>query len=140
MKITIKTTNLKLTPALRSYVEEKIGGLEKFIQKIGLKDRLFKKGKPSYEAWVEIGRTTRHHHKGRIFRAECQIRFPGKSIRVESLKEDLHLAVDEVKDELQRELKRYVGKRTSRYRRTARRMKGLIRFSPLARLRRGKKS
>ena len=31
--------------------------------------------------WVEIGKTTQHHQKGKVFRAECQMRLPGKSIR-----------------------------------------------------------
>ncbi len=68
------------------------------------------KGKPRVEVWVEIGRTTRHHQKGDIFRAEAQMRFPGKSIRAESERDDLKLAITEVKDELQRELKKYKGK------------------------------
>ena len=136
MKITIKATNLKLTSAIRSYIEEKIGGLEKFIQKLAEEDQSSKKGRPLIEAWVEIGRTTHHHHKGRVFRAECQIRLPGKGVRAESTRRDLYLAIDEVKDELQRELKRYTEKKVSKYRRTARRMKRLIKFSPLARFRR----
>ena len=132
MKITIKTTNLELTPSLRSYVKEKIGSLEKFIQKL---DDPVEKGKPSYEAWVEIGRTTHHHHKGKVFRAECQIRFPRKGIRAESTRSDLHLAIDEVRNELQEEIKRYLSKKTMRYRRVARKMKKFIRISPLARFR-----
>lgn len=136
MKITIKATNLKLTSALRNYVEEKIGGLERFIQGAGFEDKLSKKGKPPVEIWVEIGKTTHHHHKGKVFRAEGQMKIPGKSLRSESIKEDLHLAIDDVRSELQRELKSYMKKRGSRYKKTARRVKDLIRFSPLTRLKR----
>ena len=113
MRISIKATNLKLSSAIRDYIEDKIGGLEKFIGKL---DQPSEKGKPLVEAWVEVGRTTHHHHKGRVFRAECQIRLPGKSVRAESTRSDLHLAIDEIKDELQRELKRYTEKKASRYR------------------------
>jgi ribosomal subunit interface protein len=136
MKITIKATNLKLTSALRNYVEEKIGGLERFIQGAGFENKSSKKGKPPVEIWVEIGKTTHHHHKGKVFRAEGQMKIPGKSLRAESIKEDLHLAIDDVRSELQRELKNYLKKKGLRYRKTARRIKDLMRFSSLARFRR----
>ena len=58
MKITIKTTNLKLNQALKNFIEEKVNSLEKFSKK-------------TIEAWVEIGKTTLHHQKGPFFRAEC---------------------------------------------------------------------
>lgn len=100
MKIIIKTKNIKLTPALYQYIEEKINSLEKFL-------RTFEKAKSEVKAWVEVGKETQHHRKGPFFRAECQIRLSGKSIRSVAVKEDLRLAIDEVKDELQRGLKRY---------------------------------
>ena len=136
MKIVIKSTNIKLSPSLERYIEDKIGELEKFIQVAGKKGQSFDKGKPPYEAWVEIGRTTQHHRKGRVFRAECQIRLPGRSARAESVRVNIHLAIDEVKDELQRELKKYKDKQSSRTIRVARKMKRLLKFSPLARLKR----
>ena len=107
MKINIKATDLKLTSSLQGYIEEKIGSLEKIIPRLKINDFSGGTGKPAFEAWVEIEKTTFHHHKGKIFRAECQIRLPGKSLRAESVKEELHLAIDEVKDELQRDIKRY---------------------------------
>jgi len=65
------------------------------------------KGKPRVEAWVEIGKESRHHQKGPYFLAECQMRFPKKSLRSVAESEDLRQAITEVKDELQRELKQY---------------------------------
>lgn len=123
MKITIKATNLKLTSSLKNYIEEKINDLEKFIPQTEEKDFFSGKGKPSFEAWVEVGKTTVHHHKGKVFRAECQIRLPGKSLRAESIKEDLHLAVDEVKDELQIEIKKYRQIRVSKFKKFTLKMK-----------------
>ena len=110
MKIVIKATNLELNQELRDYIEEKIGGLEKFakvFQNENYYNGFFAKGKPRVEVWVEIEKTTRHHQKGDIFRAEAQMRFPGKSLRAESKRDDLKLAITEIKDELQRELKQY---------------------------------
>ncbi|MBI1888575.1 MAG: ribosome-associated translation inhibitor RaiA [Candidatus Spechtbacteria bacterium] len=96
MKLTIKGTNIKLTDSIREYIDKKIGGLEKFARA------------PSTECWVEVERTTYHHQSGDIFRAEAQIRLPGaSSIRAEASEWDLHQAIDKVKDELQRQLKRY---------------------------------
>jgi len=138
MKIIVKASNLKLTSSIRNYVEEKIGSLEKFIQKVNLKSSLSKKEKPTIETWVEIGKISRHHHKGKIFRAECQMKFPGKSIRVESTKEDLHLAIDEIKDKLQREVKEYTEVRVSRGRVALRRIKKIMRLSSLTKFRKNK--
>jgi len=138
MKINIKSTNIELTPAIREYVEEKIGSLEKFIQGVEEDHDFSEEGKPPIETWVELEKTT-HHQKGKVFRAECQIKIAGKSIRSESTQEDLHLAIDEVKDELQRDIKRFRETRISRYKKAARRFKKKISISPLARFRRKKK-
>ncbi len=111
MKISIKGTNLKLTDSIYTYIERRIGELEKFIKNVGGNAQPFEKGKPPYEAWVEVGKTTRHHKKGNVFLAEVQVRLPGKSLRAESEKPDLHVAIDEVKEEIERELKKYKEKR-----------------------------
>jgi len=114
MKIVIKATNIKLTSALHQYIEEKINSLEEFLvifEEEKYWNHFFGRGKPRVEAWVEIEKETRHHHKGPFFRAECQMRLPKKSIRSIAAKEDLRLAIDEIKDELQRELKQYKNKK-----------------------------
>lgn len=141
MKIVIKATNLELNRELRDYIEEKIGSLEKFAKIFQSKkyyNHFFTKGKPRVEVWVEIGKTTLHHQKGDIFRAEAQMRLPGKSIRAESEREDLKLAITEIKDELQRELKQYKGKAEAITKRKSRVFKKLLRLSPLARFRKRK--
>ena len=109
MKIIIKTKNLKLSQALKNFIEEKINSLEKFskIFQNNYYGDFLGKGKPRVEAWVEIGKESRHHQKGPYFLAECQMRFPKKSLRSVAESEDLKQAITEVKDELQRELKQY---------------------------------
>ncbi len=138
MKINIKSTNLELTPAIKEYIDEKIGGLEKFIQGIKDEQDFLEEGRSPIETWVEVEKTA-SHQKGKIFRAECQIKIAGKSLRSESIQEDLHLAIDEVKDELQRDIKRFKETRFSRYKKAARRFKKRISIHPLARIRRRKK-
>jgi len=134
MKIIIKTTNLKLNQALKNFIEEKVNSLEKFSEIFQQKyfNGFFGKGKPRVEAWVEIGKTTLHHQKGPFFRAECQMKFPGRSLRATALSRDLRLAVTEVKDELQRQLKQYKNKLTAKTFRRQRRFKKSLRLHPSA--------
>lgn len=102
MKMHIKATNFKLTPTIEDLIAEKIGTLEKFIPQLEAKGVL--------ECFVEVGKTTRHHQSGNIFRAEADIRLPGKIIRAESERKTLIMAINEVKDELQQQIKTYKGK------------------------------
>jgi len=97
MKVTIKATNLELTPEIKKAIEEKIATLDKFIPHVGA----------SVEAFVEIALETRHHKKGKIYYAEANIKVPGKIIRSEAREKDIYRAINEIKDELQRLLKEY---------------------------------
>ena len=100
MQIIIKGTKIELTKALKDFVEEKIKDLEKFFE--------FKINKDfEVKAFVEIGKTSKRHRKGDIFFAECQIFLLGKGVRAVAEREDLKLAICEVKDELQTQLKKY---------------------------------
>lgn len=103
MKISIKATNLDLTPSFREYIEEKIGSLTRFVRRWDLEGAV--------EVWVEVGRTTRHHHKGDVFRAEADLRLPHKVLRAEDEDFDVRVAVDRVRDKLKREVEKY--KKTS---------------------------
>lgn len=102
MRIDIKYTNLNSTPAIIEYVEAKIGSLEKFLKKI--------EAEAVVEAAVELARTTKHHHKGSIFRAECNLRIPGGMIRAEHEDWDIRVAVDKLKDNLRVQIKKYLEK------------------------------
>jgi len=136
MKIIIKTTNLKLNQALKNFIEEKINSLEKFVEIFETEkyfDSFYEKGKPRVEAWVEIGKETMHHKKGPYFLAECQMRFPKRSLRSTARAEDLKLAITEVKDELQGQLKQFKEKITAQTKRRARVLKKELKLSPQAR-------
>jgi ribosomal subunit interface protein len=137
MKIVIKTKNLKLNQALKDFIEEKINSLDKFAEILQNQekyfDHFFGKGKPRIEAWVEIGKETLHHQKGPVFWAECQIRFPKISLRSTAQSENLKTAINEVKDELQRQLKQYKNKLVAKRKRGARVLKKEIRLSSQAR-------
>ena len=136
MKIVIKTKNLKLNKELSQYIEEKLNSLEKF-SKILYNEKyynhFFGKGKPRVEAWVEIGKETRHHKKGSVFWAECQMRFPKRTLRSVAESDNIKQAITEVKDELQRELKQYKEKLISKTKRGARVLKKELKLAPSAR-------
>lgn len=128
IKIDIKATNIELTPGIRQHIEEKIGGLDEFIHHIN----------GSVRAWVEVGKPSLHHQKGDIFYVEAQIRLPGQGVRAEARGSDLYLTIDQVKDELQRSLKKYKGKKEAKLKRGTRVFKKIMRLSPLARFRKRK--
>ncbi|UMX47634.1 MAG: ribosome-associated translation inhibitor RaiA [Candidatus Nealsonbacteria bacterium DGGOD1a] len=102
MNIIVKTKNIEMTPSLREFVEEKIGSLEKYF------DLLQEVDDPSLvskiEAVVEVGRTTLHHRKGDICRAEVLITFHRNKLRAAKSADDLEKAVVAVRDDLQRQI------------------------------------
>lgn len=116
MKIIIKSTNLDLTPSLNQYIEDKIGGLDKFLT-----------GSPSAEAYMEIARTTMHHKSGKVFRAEVNLKLNGVNFRAEFEDDDMRTAIDKVRDELQQEIKKFKGKKTTLYKKGARLAKEKLR-------------
>lgn len=103
MKINIKATGTKLTPAIREYVEEKMHMLEKYLGDIKV---------THFDFEVEL--TTKHHVKGEIFRAEANISVPGDLLRVEKVEKDLYKAIDKVKDHLVRSIKKYKEKKLAK--------------------------
>jgi len=134
MKIVIKSTNIELSQEIKDYIEEKIGGLEKLADVFSGEiyfDGYLGKGKPRVEAWVDVGKLTKHHRTGPYFRAEVQMHLPGKSIRSEAVAESLKLAICQTKDELQELLKKYDEKIIAKERRGARVFKILTHLSPL---------
>ncbi|MGI6341106.1 MAG: ribosome hibernation-promoting factor, HPF/YfiA family [Minisyncoccales bacterium] len=96
MDINIKTKNITLNSALKEFTQEKIGSLEKFLNKAD-----------SLLAEVDLSRITEHHSKGDVFRAEVQIQVPGRLLRAESTMDDLRKAIVDVKDSLQIQIKKY---------------------------------
>lgn len=110
---------MELTSALSAYVEEKINSAEKFAPP---------HTEETLVANVEIGKTTRHHNAGDIFRAEVLVTVRGKGYRAVSEKEDLYAAIDDVRDELVRELNSSKEKARTLMRRGAGALKNLIRF------------
>lgn len=106
MNIIIKTSKLELTPAIEEYIYEKIGSLDRFI-----KNRFEQKGE--IKAEVEIARTTKHHRRGDVFYAEINLHLPKKNLRAEHSDWDIRVAIDQAKDKLRQEIKKYKEKITA---------------------------
>ena len=116
MNIKIRSKNFELTPAIDDYVTKKISTLEKFL---GVKDNIL--------CEVEIGRTTKHHKSGNIFRAEVNIIEPGnKQIFAVAEEPDLYTAIDIVRDEAEREIVSKKNKRFKLLRRGGAMIKSLL--------------
>ena len=99
MKLNIKFTNLDSTLAISEYVESKLNSLDKLVEKFDAEGAVL--------ADVEIARTTKHHHKGPVFRAEINLQLPKKIIRAEHEDWDIRVAVDQMRHKLQREIVKY---------------------------------
>ncbi len=121
MRINIKPVNVELDQALADWVYKKLGEIERYLSDFGSEE--IPGGKETIELNVEIAKTTRHHRKGKVFRAEAQLYLPKKLIRVEAINNDLRTAIDEVKEQLYRKIKKYKRKRIIRARKWARQIK-----------------
>jgi len=108
MKIKIKSTNIILAPNIKDYLEEKILSCEKFLNT-----------KFDVPAQVEIEKST-HHKKGKVFRVEINLKLPKASLRIESTGEDVYFTITDLKDKLQRALKKYKEKKASEFKKTTR--------------------
>lgn len=104
MRIHIEATGFELTPSLKKFIEEKIGGLDRFIQRWDRNDSVIVR--------VEVSKTTKHHQKGEIFYAEANMDLPHKVLRVEETNVEIHTAIDEVKNRLKNEITRLKDKET----------------------------
>ena len=127
MRIITKATNIKSSGALNAYIEEKMGSLKKFLNLLEEDEKGFSapdgKEKPTAEIWVEIEKTTDHHLQGEIFRAEAQLKLSGRGLRAKATSGDLKLAINETKNELERQLKKYKDKYITKVKKGARKIK-----------------
>lgn len=133
MRITIRQKNLKITPALTKYIEQKILNPIRRLLKEGVVRDL-----PILD--LEFARTTRHHRKGKVYHAEANLMFGKKMLRAEADEEDIRVACDFLKEELEREIRSYKGKQMAQDRREGRGVKREFRYDPAARiLKKGRK-
>lgn len=80
---------------------------------------------------VEVGRTTRHHRSGDVFRAEINFRGAQEQAHVVAERSDIYAALDEAKDELVRELRKARKKKVTLLKHGGLALKNMLhRFNP----------
>jgi len=98
MKIILHGVNMELTPAIKSFAEEKIGALERFF-----KDN----GTDAVEVRVELGKPSLHHKSGQVYYAEVNFKMGSKLLRASAEHYDLYAAIDKVRDEIEVQVKKF---------------------------------
>lgn len=107
MIIKIKATKIELTENIKSYIQNKMDMLEKYLGNIKVTN-----------CDVEVGLAVGNQKNGKIYRAEVNLSVPGELLRVEKTEKELFKAVDKVKDHLLRSIKRYKEKKLTKKRKS----------------------
>jgi putative sigma-54 modulation protein len=113
MEMTIRGKNIEMTPALKEYIEEKIGRLERYFEGVN---------------FVDVALTVeRNRSIEKTQRAEVTMHVNGNVIRAEEASVSMYSSVDIVVEKLERQLKKYKSKiyTSMRDRRAQRRGKAL---------------
>ncbi len=121
MKISYKTKDMEMTPAIQEYADKRLSALDRFVAQ----------DDESVLCVVELGKTTKHHKSGDVFRAEVSLHIAGKDLYAVSERDDLYVAIDEVRDEIVRQVTSHRDKTTTLMRRGAAQIKNMVRgFDP----------
>jgi putative sigma-54 modulation protein len=113
----IKIKGMEMTPAIQDYVDRKIDTLTRFIDS---KDKAL--------AEVEIGRTTNHHHKGDVYKANILLTVGKDILHAEVTESDLYVAIDMVKDRMAQEITTKKDKKMSVLKKDQKRLKDVLKF------------
>lgn len=117
MNIHIKSTNFVMTPDIESLIKEKTASVEKFLDDATDAEVLVE---------YEVERST-HHKKGDVFRAEANLTHKGSMLRAQSTKFDVRVAIDDVRNQLEKQIRRSKKKRSGLFSRGARAIKNMLR-------------
>lgn len=107
MKINIKASRMELTDTIRDYFQEKMDMLDKYLGNVNV-----------INCDVEVEKMAGDQHKGKIFRAEVNLRVPKEILRVDKEEKDMYKAIDKVKDHMEMMIKKYKEKAIAKKRRS----------------------
>lgn len=116
MKIKIKATSFNLTPVISDYIKKR-------VEMLG---RLIAEGESEALVEVEVGKTTGHHKKGDVYKAEINASLREGRFRAVSEQEDLYFAIDDAKEEIERAIISRKGKMRTLFRRGGTVIKDII--------------
>jgi len=111
MIVSLKGTGIEIVESIRDYLDEKI---------VGLAEKLFKKEDELIKLDLEVGRVTRHHKQGKVFRAEANLSIGSRNLYADAVGENLNEAIDLLEEELEKEIKKFKERRTALERKGAR--------------------
>ena len=115
-KISTKSKNYTITPQIEALLIHKFEPLGRFLE-----------GKTDVRCEVELEKIG-DHHSGKIHRAEINVYTKGKMFRAEATEEQMEQSIDEIRDELKKELQHAHDKRKSLVRRGGQMIKDMLRF------------
>ena len=98
----VRGENIEVTPAIRDYVESKVGKIEKYFDEV-----------PEANAHVNL-----KVYSDRQGKAEVTIPLPNLVLRAEETSPDLYGSIDLVSDKLERQMRKYLTKVNRKFRRT----------------------
>jgi len=116
MNISIQTKNIEMTDAIRNYVEKKLKGMDRFANTT----------ESQIQIKVEIGRASGTRESGDVFRAEINLGINGNQFYAVSKKDELYVAIDDVKNEIEHQMQTSKGKKAVAVRTGQRKAKKMI--------------
>lgn len=117
MNVTLQGTNVDLTDDIRAFVDRKLEESLKVLGKMN-RDAVF--------VDIELEETTRkdqERNNQQLFRAEANVKIPGRLVRVEESAADLEQAIVSMKHTLTRELRQWHDRMVDENRKGARKAK-----------------
>lgn len=99
----VRGENIEVTPAIREYVEAKVGKIEKYFDEVP-------------EANVHVNLKVYSDRQGK---AEVTIPLPNLVLRAEETSPDLYGSIDLVSDKLERQMRKYLTKVNRKFRKTS---------------------
>jgi len=93
MNVIVSGQHLKITDAIKEYVEEKCKKVEKYLENI-----------TEVNVMLTVEKTK---SEGPIHKADATIYATGKTIRIESEDKDLYAAIDNMADKMERQVRKY---------------------------------
>lgn len=114
--INFKATNTELDQNLQLILEQKFQSLEKYVGT-----------ESDARCEVEFEKETAHQ-SGKFFRVEANLWLAGKLHRVEATETSFEMAIDEVRNELDKSLRRSGDKQNTLMKRGGRAIKKMLRF------------
>jgi len=119
MNINFKINNIIVNEEIKNYIQEKMDLLVvKYLSKLDEKTEL--------QLDLEISRQM-HHKKGNVIYTEANLEVPGKVLRASTYTTDIRTGIDEIEQDLKRQIKKYREIKESKTRKDRLKLKNFLR-------------